>query len=126
VLVVTNFERALYADPDGDLDSLWWSLVERFQLLPRPAGRAAPDWAAKIHIALYPVYYHNYELGHLITAQLQHYLRRHAGGLVGSRSAGAWLMEKFFAPGNREDWSAHIERATGEPLNPKYFVESLA
>jgi peptidyl-dipeptidase A len=125
VLVMTNFERALYADPDGDLDNIWWDLVERFQLLTRPEGRAAPDWAAKIHIALYPVYYHNYELGHLITAQLQSYLRRHAGGLVGRRAAGAWLIEKFFLPGNREDWTAHVARATGEPLSPKYFVESL-
>ncbi len=125
VLVVTNFERALYADPDGDLDSLWWRLVERFQLLRQPAGRDAPDWAAKIHIALYPVYYHNYELGHLITPQLQHYLRRHAGGLVGRTNAGAWLIDQFFRPGNREDWSAHIARATGEPLNPNYSVESL-
>jgi peptidyl-dipeptidase A len=99
--------------------------VERYQLLTRPAGRAAPDWAAKIHIALYPVYYHNYELGHLVTAQLQAYLRRHAGGLVGRPAAGAWLIEKFFWPGNREDWSAHLARATGEALNPQYFVEAL-
>ena len=38
---------------------------------------------------------------------------------------GAWLIEQFFQPGNREDWNAHIARATGEPLNPKYFVEAL-
>ena len=125
VLVMTHAERALYADPDSDLDSLWWDLVERYQLLSRPAGRAAPDWAAKIHIALYPVYYHNYELGHLITAQLQDYLRRHAGGLVGRKAAGAWLVEQFFRPGNRADWAAHIATATGEALTTRYFVEAL-
>ena len=125
VLVVTNFERALYADPDGDLDNVWWSLVERFQRLRRPPGRAAPDWAAKIHIALYPVYYHNYELGHLVTAQLQHCLRRQAGGLVGRRAAGDWLREHIFLPGSRADWSTHVQQATGEALNPRYFVEAL-
>lgn len=125
VLVMTHFERALYADPDADLDTLWWDLVERFQGLRRPPGRAAPDWAAKIHVALYPVYYHNYELGHLLRAQLQHCLRQTAGGLVGRPAAGQWLRERFFAPGNTADWTRHITRATGEPLNPAYFVRGL-
>ena len=56
-------------------------------LRTRPANRRNPDWAAKIHVALYPVYYQNYELGHLITAQLQAVLRRTAGGLVKDRKS---------------------------------------
>ncbi len=134
VLVMTNFERAMYADPERDLDTLWWDLVERFQMVKRPKGRAlsvskgrsAPDWAAKIHIALAPVYYQNYELGHLVGAQLADRLRKHAGGIVGRKRAGQWLIENFFAPGAGEDWSAHVKTATGEPLNPDYFVKSLS
>ncbi len=125
VLVMTHFERVLYSDPEGDLDNIWWELVERYQGLRRPPGRQAPDWAAKIHIALYPVYYHNYELGHLIAAQLEARLQQHAGGLVGRPAAGAWLLEKYFWPGNQQDWSQHVAAATGEPLNPSYFVEAL-
>ena len=125
VLVMTHFERALYGNPEADLDGLWWDLVERYQGLTRPAGRRSPDWAAKIHVALYPVYYHNYELGHLISAQLQHRLRHAAGGLTGRPAAGQWLVERIFRPGNREDWRRHVERATGEPLDPLYFVASL-
>ena len=126
VLVMTHFERALYADPDGDLDALWWDLVEHYQGLGRPDGRHAPDWAAKIHIALYPVYYYSYELGYLITAQVQHQLRQAAGGLVNQPAAGRWLVERYFQPGNREDWARHAATATGEPLNAGYFVAALA
>jgi len=126
VLVMTNFERALYADPDGDLDTLWWDLVERFQGLRRPEGRHAPDWTAKIHIALYPVYYHSYELGYLVTAQLEHTLRQVAGGLVNRPAAGRWLVEHYFRPGNRDDWARHISGATGQPLSVAHFVETLA
>jgi peptidyl-dipeptidase A len=125
VLVLTNFERLMYADPERDLDTLWWDLVERYQKLARPANRRNPDWAAKIHVALYPVYYQNYELGHLITAQLQAVLRRVAGGLVNRPAAGRWLVEKFFAPGATVDWATHVALATGEPLNTRYFVESV-
>ena len=42
VLVVTNFERALYADPESDLDAVWWQLVERYQLVAPPLDRSEP------------------------------------------------------------------------------------
>ncbi len=125
VLVMTHFERALYADPEADLDSLWWDLVEKYQFLVRPEGRQAPDWASKYHIPLVPVYYHNYELGFLVASQLRKHLEDDVGGLVGYELAGHWLVERVFRPGNRMDWSTHVESATNEPLNPKYFVDSL-
>jgi len=124
--VMTYFEMALYADPERDLDTLWWDLVERYQMVTRPEGRKLPDWAAKYHIAMHPVYYHNYELGHLVAEQLRDRILRTAGGIVGQKKAGRWLMERVFKPGAREDWSGHVKTATGEPLNPKYFVRSLA
>lgn len=126
VLVMTHFERALYANPDADLDRLWWDLVERYQGLRRPPGRSAPDWAAKYHIALAPVYYHNYELGALFQAQLAARLDESFGGLIGNPEAGDWLRRQVFAPGAQQDWAGHIESATGEPLNPAYFTSSLA
>ena len=124
-LVMTNFERQMYADPESDLDSIWWDLVERFQGLRRPEGRKAPDWAAKYHVALVPVYYQNYELGTLVSAQLVERIIGRVGGFVGRKGAGDWLREKFFRPGGRQDWSTHIASATGEPLNPRYFVDRL-
>ena len=40
VLVMYHFEQALYADPDsGDLNSVWWDLVERFLFVDRPPGQ---------------------------------------------------------------------------------------
>ena len=124
-LVMTHFERRLYADPDGDLDTLWWELVERYQLLRRPEGRSSPDWAAKIHVALTPVYYQNYQLGYLVAEHLRHHLAKEAGGIVGSHRAGSWLRERVFHPGAREDWQSHVHSATGKPLDPRYFVDSL-
>ncbi len=71
-LTIVHFERAFYADPGQDLNALWWDLEERYQLVPRPEGRDAPDWAAKIHVATAPVYYHKYLYGRLFSAQLAH------------------------------------------------------
>jgi peptidyl-dipeptidase A len=124
-LVMTNFERAFYADPEQDLNSLWWNLVKRFQFLQRPQGHTMPDWASKYHIALFPVYYQNYELGYLTTAQLRNSLQKNFGGLVGRKQAGEWLVEHVFRQGAIEDWSRHVESATGEPLTTRYFEESV-
>lgn len=34
-------------------------------------------------------------------------------------------QEAFFGPGAREDWHNTVLRATGEPLDPAHFVETL-
>jgi peptidyl-dipeptidase A len=128
-LVMFNFERELYADPDReDLNALWWDLVERLQLVNRPPGRDEPDWAAKIHVAVAPVYYHNYVLGHLIAAQLRHHLEEQVTGgepFFMSEVAGRYLLEALFGPGARNRWEDAVLGATGERLNPDYFVNSL-
>ncbi len=128
-LVMFHFEQALYADPDrNDLNTMWWDLVERLQMVTRPPGRDEPDWAAKLHIAMAPVYYHNYVLGHLISAQLRNYLETHItrGPFYENEAAGRYLLESFFGPGARESWKDTVLRATGEPLNADYFVKSLS
>jgi peptidyl-dipeptidase A len=124
-LTMTYFERIFYNDPEADLDMVWWDLVERYQLLRRPDGRQTPDWAAKIHIALVPVYYHNYELGHLMASQLRRRLAEETGGIVGRPAAGRWLIERIFSPGASLDWRTLVEKATGEALNPSYFMDSF-
>ena len=80
-----------------------------------------------MHVALAPVYYHNYVLGHLTAAQLRHHLEKDivGGPFYEHELSGRYLQEAFFGPGIRDDWRATVLRATGEELNPDYFVKSL-
>jgi peptidyl-dipeptidase A len=126
VLVMTNFERRLYADPDADLDTLWWDLVEQHQLVHRPDGRHAPDWAAKIHLAAAPVYYQNYLYGELFASQLDATLAARTDGLVDQRAAGELLRNDVFAPGASLRWDELVTRATGEPLSATHLARQLA
>lgn len=126
VLVMLHFERAFYADPQRpDLNQLWWDWVEKYQRVPRPAGRDAPDWASKYHVALAPVYYHNYVLGELTASQLEHWLNQAAGRPGLSPDTGPLLIERFFAHGAHYPWDRLVEVATGEPLQPDYFAEQF-
>ncbi|NNE44690.1 MAG: peptidase M3, partial [Gemmatimonadetes bacterium] len=106
VMVMSHFERELYGNPDADLNSLWWDLVERFQKVKRPEGRDAPDWASKVHVALAPVYYHNYLLGDLMASQLDGWLQREVtdGAWFQSADTARLLTEKLFRHGARRPW----------------------
>jgi peptidyl-dipeptidase A len=124
-LVMAHFERELYADPEADLDTRWWELVERFQRVGPPDGRPAPDWAAKIHVAVAPVYYHNYLLGEILASQLRTTCEQAAGGFVGVPEAGRLLSERIFRHGALMRWDALVEQATGSPLRARDFAGAL-
>jgi peptidyl-dipeptidase A len=132
-MVMYHFEKQLYADPDQDLNNLWWDLVGKYQRLKRPPGPADAGWASKLHFTTAPCYYHNYILGELLASQLHHHIVHEVLGLesdsnvsyVGDKGIGDYLRKSVLAPGARYHWNEMIRRATGEPLTPKYFVEQF-
>ena len=131
--VMVRFERALYEDPDQDLNSLWWTLVEQNQYVCPPKGRDKPDWAAKVHLTSASVYYHNYMLGELLASQLTAHIKENILHLPegqpyspdGKPKVGRYLAENVFKPANRYHWDEMISRATGEQLTARYFVEEF-
>lgn len=126
VMVMVNFERLLYEDPSRDLQADWWDLVNKYQYLNVPEGRGAKqDWATKYHVALAPAYYQNYLLGRMMSLQWDGWLRANAGGLVNRAAAGDFFRQRVFELGNTVPWNAALEVATGERLNPDYFVQKF-
>jgi peptidyl-dipeptidase A len=131
--VVYRFEKSMYENPDQDLNKLWWDLVEKYQLLKRPENRNEPDWASKIHIALYPAYYHNYMLGELLASQLSFYINKNllnssdpmTQSFENSVKVGNYLKDKIFSVGNKLYWNDMIEKATGEELTAKYYAQQF-
>lgn len=131
--VMYRFEKGMYGNPDQDLNKLWWDLVEKYQLLKRPEGRNEPDWATKIHIALYPCYYHNYLLGELLASQLYYHITDNIikskdyqfQSFTGNKAVGEYLREKIFRPGAKYYWNDLIEKATGEKLTAKYYARQF-
>ncbi len=131
--VMYRFEKSMYANPDQDLNKLWWDLVEKYQLMKKPEGRNAPDWATKIHIATFPCYYHNYLLGELLASQFSYYLTENvlkqsdlrAQNFVGNPEIGKYFIENVFKPGKKMKWNDMIEKACGEKLTAKYYAKQF-
>jgi peptidyl-dipeptidase A len=132
-MVMYYFEKQLYANPDQDLNKLWWNLVEKYQLLRRPGEPLDAGWASKLHFTSAPCYYHNYMLGEILASQLHHYIVHKVLKLesdkgvsyVDQEKIGKYLRENVFGPGARYHWNEMIERATGEPLTSRYFVDQF-
>jgi peptidyl-dipeptidase A len=132
--VMLRFEKALYDNPDADLNTLWWDLVETYQIVHRPDGRNAPDYASKVHIVSAPVYYHNYLMGELFALQVLHAIARDVlhgvdpakASFVGNTAVGAFLKTRVFEPGRSLNWNGLTRHATGAILSARAFAAELA
>jgi peptidyl-dipeptidase A len=132
-MVMLHFEKALYEDPERDLNTLWWDDVVQYQQLHRPPARHAPDWASKPHFTIAPVYYHNYMLGELFAAQLRRVLAKQLkadakadSNTFARKDVGDYLKARVFAPGSTDAWPEFVPKASGEPLTAKYFAEEVS
>jgi len=131
--VMYRFEKAMYENPDQDLNKLWWKLVRKYQLVKEPVGRNNPDWATKIHVALYPAYYHNYLMGALLASQLNNHITTKilkskdikGQSYVGRTDVGEYFKDKVFFPGRSVHWNTMIKNATGEKLTAKYYAKEF-
>ena len=131
--VMYRFEKAMYENPDQDLNKLWWDLVEKYQMIKRPESRNSPDWATKIHIATSPCYYHNYHLGELFASQLYFTIAEKilkddpfkVLSFTGHPEVGKYLIDNVFSVGAKYEWNDMIEKATGEKLTPKFYAKQF-
>ena len=123
IITFVFFEKELYENPDQDLNALWWKTVSEIQLVTPPDETDNPDWAAKIHFTLAPVYYQNYLLGELMAAQLLRHIETKISPEFFTKETGEMLIDQFFKPAALYDWNEKISRVTGEKLNPSHFVD---
>jgi len=127
--VMYRFERALYENPDQDLNKLWWDLVEKYQLIKRPTEINSAYWATKAHLISQPCTYHNYILGELFASQVYMYIKQNVAKgendcselCIGNTDVGKYLIDNIFSKGASLTWQELIKSATGEELNADYY-----
>lgn len=132
--VMLRFEVAMYRNPAQDLNKLWWDLVEKYQLVHRPDGRSAPDYASKIHVVSAPACYHNYMMGELFACQVHGAIAKEVLNADDPATAiyttdkrvGRFMRDRVFKPGRTLDWNELTKHATGEYLNAQAFADEFA
>lgn len=128
VLVMVHFESALYANPEQDLNNLWWTLVQKYQKVRPSSHRGGKcDWACKIHVGLAPVYYHSYLLGEFFASMLKEHFEKlnNSPSMYGHKNTADFLKEKLFPPGNLMRWDRLIQSMMGSPLDYKAWMNEF-
>lgn len=120
VLVMTYFERELYSDPDQDLNSLWWKLVEKHQKIKCKGSKHGFDWAAKGHIGLAPAYYYSYLLGELFASAMEEKIDTFA-----SPQTGQFFAEKLFKPANSLPPLQLVQHVIEAPLSATAWLNQF-
>lgn len=121
-LLMINFERELYADPEQDLSALWWRLAEKYQGLVFPQGQRPDGWPFANHLIQAPVYFHNYLMGRLMASQLRRSLVT-PGDNFFSKKFWDKLQKKIFSKGALYPWDELLKSATGNGLDPSFFLD---
>ena len=122
-LLQLKFEYEAYANPNRDLNQLYWDLFERYMMLPRHDDIS--PWAAIIQYTTHPVYLHNYLFADVITAQTHAAIIRQYGTLVDNADLGSFLTQNYFRFGSRYEWRDLLKRGTDEPFSPDYLISAL-
>ncbi|MBN2227823.1 MAG: hypothetical protein JW763_10725 [candidate division Zixibacteria bacterium] len=124
LLLRTMFERELYRDVYRAPEQVYAQLMEQIMLLPADQYRHV--WAAGADHFFRPLYAHNYLLGELIAAQMYHHIRQDSEKIAANKAVRHYLVQNFYRFGRRHDWPHILEWATGEKLNPQYWLERVS
>lgn len=126
IITFVFFERELYKNPEQDLNQLWWKLVEEIQHIKAPEDRVKePDWAAKIHFTLAPVYYQNYLLGEFMAYQIHDFIKEYISDEFFHERVGHYLTQKVYRPGAFYSWNDLLIKLTGESLQYHSFIKEI-
>jgi hypothetical protein len=115
------FEFQAYANPDQDLDALYNRTYSRYIEVEMHGTR---PWAFDPFYSTGPIYLQSYVLAEMVGWQVHHALDQKFGRNWDAQT-GAYLRQKFFSRGGLLTLDQIMQEGTGEPLNPKYMIESL-
>lgn len=123
-MLIIDFEKKMYENPDQDLKQLWHDLSVKYTGAndDEPLNNA---WATIPHYLSHPAYYQNYFRADLIKAQMYKTMHNDLGNITENTQTAKYLDEKLFKYGTSMDESELIELFTGSELSSDALCESL-
>lgn len=126
-MVFAEFEREIYKNPDQDLDLLWRKLNLKYLDIHFPEGKGDFFWAISSYFTKLPGIIHHYILADMVAAHLKHaiQLRTGSANFMNNIQIGQYFKGNLFGYGDLMPWEKLVEKATGEPVNTRYFINEL-
>jgi peptidyl-dipeptidase A len=122
LVALSTFEFQAYDHPDQDLNRLWSETRSKYLFVQE---NETPQWASQSIFTTHPIYFQNYIIADLITAQTIAHLKNSHGTLLDNPEVSKFLIGSYYAPGASVDWQEKIEKATGSKLSAKPLIQQL-
>ena len=121
-LLIIEFEREFYNNPEQNPAELWKNLkckyLNRFE-------EADNEWASIPHYLSHPAYYQNYFRANLMKVQIYNYLKSVLGNITENTKTAEFLDKNLFSLGASCEEYDLIKQLTGKEFSPDDFVNSL-
>ena len=121
-LLIIEFEREIYKNPEKNPKELWKNLVKKY--LNRDEA-LTNEWATIPHYLSHPAYYQNYFRANIMKAQIYNYLKSVLGNITENKSTAEFLNKNIFSVGATIDENDLIKQLTGKELSSDDFFLNL-
>lgn len=123
-MLIINFEKQMYENPDQNLPKLWHDLRVKYTGANKDE-ELNNEWATIPHYLSHPAYYQNYFRATLMKAQMYKSMKKDLGNLTENKDTAKYLDEKLFKYGTSVEESELIKMFTGSELSTDALCESL-
>ena len=121
-LLIIDFEREIYKNPNQNPKELWQKL--KIKHLNR-IENADNEWATIPHYLSHPAYYQNYFRATIMKAQIYNHLKSKLGNITENKDTAQYLNKNIFAYGASIEEYELIKQLTGKEFSADDFVNGL-
>lgn len=121
-LLIIDFERELYKNPNQNPAKLWANLRLKYRNQNHAPNN---EWATIPHYLSHPAYYQNYFRASLMKAQIYNHLHKILGNITENSKTAQYLKEHIFSKGASVEEYDLIKQLTGKEFSAKDYIQTL-
>ncbi|MDY6358397.1 MAG: M3 family metallopeptidase [Cyanobacteriota bacterium] len=121
-LLIIDFEREMYKNPNQDLTKLWADLRLKYR---NQNHKPNNEWATIPHYLSHPAYYQNYFRAAVMKAQIYNHLHEKLGNITENADTAKYMTDNIFSKGASVDEYDLVKELTGKEFSAKDFIANL-
>lgn len=121
-LLIIDFERELYKNPNQNPAKLWADLRLKYRNQNHAPNS---EWATIPHYLSHPAYYQNYFRASLMKAQIYNHLHKILGNITENSKTAQYLKENIFSKGASIEEYDLIKQLTGKEFSAQDYIQTL-